>query len=185
MDRPATSRDIATGEVGLREFALEDADAVLAILLAAEDYMLAATGYFPEGGDLQSLFYALPDGASLDAKRLLVITSGEAVVGVCDALVGWPAPDVLTTGLFMVGPGQARRGIATRAAAIGLGLARDGGFRSVRASCPRDWEPGQAFLARLGFTRATLDRPTTTNYAVPPRTPAVDAWTLVLPPGEP
>jgi len=171
------------GVVGLREFAPGDADAVLAVLLASEEYMLAATGYFPEGGDLQSLFYAAPEGAILDAKRLLVITAGDDVVGLCDAVVGWPAPDTVATGLFLITPGRWRQGIATSAVRIGLALARAGGYRAIRASCPRNWQPGRAFLTGLGFTREVPSRPTRTNYVVPAHADAADAWTLDL--GEP
>jgi len=170
----------APGVVGLREFGPGDADAVLAILLASEEYMLAAAGYFPEGGDLQSLFYALPEGASLDAKRLYVITADGETVGLCDAVVGWPAPDAVAVGLFLVAPGRLRCGIGARAAQIGLAMAREGGFGGIRASCPRDWEPGQAFLAGLGFTRTPLATPTKTNFALPAHRAVVDAWTLAL-----
>lgn len=139
----------------LREFEPDDADAVLDVLLSAEDYAVAATGYLPEPGDLQSMFYVLPEGAAPEAKQILVVVEGNAVVGVVDALVGWPSPGVVSVGQFLIHPSHQRRGVGSRALAACLALAGRNGITKVRTGHAHGWEAGERFLAAHGFTRHT------------------------------
>ncbi|MCL2782316.1 MAG: GNAT family N-acetyltransferase [Actinomycetia bacterium] len=143
---------------------------------------MAATGYFPEPGDLQSLFYVLPEGAAPDQKRILVITVDGVVVGLVDALIGWPTPGTGTSGLFLIHPSRQRRGIGAEALDAVQTRAREAGMRVLRATCPRGWSPGERFLAGHGFTRQPASRPVSMNrvtHANEAGHPA-DAWTRQL-----
>ncbi len=137
----------------MRGFEPSDGDAVLSGILAAEDFALALTGYFPEPGDLQSLFYALPEGAAPEQKRVLTVTADGEPVGVVDAVLDWPQIGVVTSSLLLVHPRRQRVGIGSAA----LGRARETGYRAVRASCPRGWAPGERLLTRAGFERSPAD----------------------------
>ena len=64
-------------DLEVREFVPEDEPGVRALFAAGEDYFVAATGSPSAPGDVQSLSYALPEGAEPDAKRLLVVICGE------------------------------------------------------------------------------------------------------------
>lgn len=165
----------------LPDFAPDDADAVRDILTASEEYAIASSGNLPEGGDLQSLFYALPESADPEVKRLMVLTVDSCAVGVADVLEGWPLPDTITVGLFLIHPRHQRARVAARALDIAIDLARAGGFHRIRAACARGWEPGEQFLAHDGFVRSAagtvrLNRVIHEHEGEHP----VDVWTLEL-----
>jgi len=164
--KPAASS--ARPAVALRAFAPADAEAALRVLLADEDFAVASTGYLPAAGDLQSLFYALPEGASPDVKQILVAVADDEIVGVVDALLGWPASETVTVGLFLIHPRCRRTGIGSRVLGMGVDRMRAGGFRQVRAGCPRGWEPGERFLAGHGFAPAAAREPVAMNRVIHP-----------------
>lgn len=72
-----------------------------ALFAAGEDYFVAATGGTSTPGDLQSLFYALPNGAEPDAKRLLVVVCDEVVIGLVDVVLDHPEPAAAAVGMFL------------------------------------------------------------------------------------
>jgi hypothetical protein len=78
-----------------------DEAALQALFAACEDYFLAATGLPSGPGDVQSMFYALPEGADPDDKRLLVVEADGEVVGLVDVVLRHPAQDTASVGLFL------------------------------------------------------------------------------------
>ncbi|MGY6018675.1 hypothetical protein [Streptomyces spinosirectus] len=55
--------------------------------------------------DVQSLYYALPDGADFERKRLLVVCRGEDdVVGLVDVVDRFPGGGSCSVGVFLVAP---------------------------------------------------------------------------------
>ncbi|MEU3725060.1 GNAT family N-acetyltransferase [Streptomyces sp. NPDC031705] len=129
----------------------EDEPDVSRVLAACDDYLLAATGSPALPADVQSLYYSLPDGADFEQKHLLVLCDGPAVVGVVDAVAGYPDPLGCSVGLFLLDPKARRSGLGARAARRLLREAARRGMRYATATCPRDWAPGLAFLEALGF----------------------------------
>ncbi|MEW2164637.1 GNAT family N-acetyltransferase [Streptomyces sp. NPDC007084] len=129
----------------------EDETGVARVFEACDDYFLAATGSAALPADVQSLYYALPEGADFTQKHLLVLCEKETVVGVVDAVAAHPDAPTLSVGLFLLAPAARRAGLGTRAARHLLGQAAAQGMRRVTATCPRDWAPGIAFLTSLGF----------------------------------
>jgi len=55
-------------------------------------------------GDVQSLFYALPEGAEPEAKRLFVVIRDGLVIGLVDVVIDHPGPNAAAAGLFLVHP---------------------------------------------------------------------------------
>lgn len=135
--------------VVLREPGPGDEAALLAVFEECEDWFVAATGLPSAPGDVQSLFYALPQGASPDGKVLLVVEWAGAVAGVVDAVRDHPEPGAVAVGMFLLAPGARRRGLG-RAVAAEL-LRRAGDVTRVTATVPVGWEPGERFLERTGF----------------------------------
>ena len=168
--------------VSIREFESGDTQPILDALMATEEYWLAMTGYFPEEGDLQSLFYLLPDGADMDIKHLYVIELDGIVIGLIDALMGWPMSTVITLGTFLIHPRFQRQGIAARTLEIGSRRARDMGYDTIGAACPHGWSPGESFLSASGFTRQPPHQSTQMNRITHPheRGLQIDAWTYCL-----
>ncbi|MFD1719945.1 GNAT family N-acetyltransferase [Amnibacterium endophyticum] len=167
--------------VRLRDADRRDEAAVVRMLAAAERWAHASTGAPAGPGDFQSLAYALPEGATADQKRLLVVCDGDEVVGVVDAVVDWPEPGTVAIGVFLVDPVLHRRGIGSAALEVGCRAARRAGARRIRASCPAGWAEGEGFLRRSGFRR--LDpAPVVMNRVVHPHEDErrIDPWLLEI-----
>jgi GNAT superfamily N-acetyltransferase len=138
-------------ELTIREVQPADESAVLEVLTASADYFTAATGLPAAPGDLQSLYYALPDGAEWDDKLILIAVSGTGVVGVIDAVLRYPGPADCSVGLFLIHPGARRSGLGAAACAVLLARAGREGIERVTATTPAGWAPGTAFLRSQGF----------------------------------
>jgi GNAT superfamily N-acetyltransferase len=158
-----TELSSADPPIRIRDLEPSDEAALLALFEAAEDYFVAATGQPAGPGDVQSLYYALPDGAAFEDKALLVVTAGERVVGVIDAVPHHPHPTACAVGLFLLHPKDRRRGLGRRVAeALFAELVRLG-VTEVGAGVPAGWAPGQAFLIALGFTLDEARMPSNAN----------------------
>lgn len=137
--------------LGLRDFEPRDEDAVLSIFEARRDYFEADTGYLPGQGDVQSLFYVLPQGATPAQKRIMVIEANGAVAGLVDIVVDYPVSGTASVGLFILEPGASADGQGKSVAALLLDRAAAEGIETIHAGCPVGWARGEAFLERLGF----------------------------------
>ncbi|MER6038535.1 MULTISPECIES: GNAT family N-acetyltransferase [unclassified Streptomyces] len=135
--------------VVVREPGPRDEVPLLTLFEECEDWFVAATGLPSGPGDVQSLFYALPEGASPEDKVLLVLERDGVVAGLVDAVLDHPEPGAVAVGLFLLAPWARGRGLG-RALAESL-LARAGSVSLVTASVPAGWRSGEAFLERLGF----------------------------------
>ncbi|MGW2723749.1 N-acetyltransferase family protein [Streptomyces sp. NPDC001492] len=144
--------EVAGGSpVTVREMTPEDEPGVAALFASCEDYFAAATGGPALPADVQSLYYALPEGADPDQKRLLVMCWGEGVVGMVDVVDRYPDADTCSVGMFLLAPEVRGEGIGTGAARRLIAEAAGRGMRDVTATCPSGWEPGLGFLRSLGF----------------------------------
>jgi GNAT superfamily N-acetyltransferase len=173
--RPIT---VAGRHLALRELAPADEAPVLELLAACEDYLVSATGLPAAPGDVQSLYYGLPDGAAEDDKVPLVAVEGERVIALIGAVRRYPGPADCSVGLFLVAPAARRQGIGTAVAAALLDEARAAQAERVTASTPAGREPGAAFLRARGFTLTEPAAPGATvgNRSAGPRErPAIRA----------
>ncbi|MGH3940860.1 MAG: GNAT family N-acetyltransferase [Pseudonocardiaceae bacterium] len=153
MDLPLhvhTSRS----DVRIRQFEPADEPAVTRLFDASAEWFEFITGYPPVDGDVQSLFYSLPEGAEPDDKRVLVVVplpeEGE-VIGLVEAVVRHPDPTSCAVGLFLIRPDCRRQGLRAAVADALLGLAAEEGVTLVTATNAVGWTPGDAFLRRTGF----------------------------------
>ncbi|MEW2619684.1 GNAT family N-acetyltransferase [Streptomyces sp. NPDC048106] len=151
----------------VRELGPADEAPLIRLFEECEDWFLAATGLPPAPGDVQSLFYALPEGAHPDDKVLLVLERDGVVAGVVDAVRDHPEPGAVAVGLFLLAPWARGRGLGG-ALARSL-LARAGDTPLVTATVPPGWRPGERFLGRLGFTLDPEPRPSGANRRAGPR----------------
>ncbi|MFG2571979.1 GNAT family N-acetyltransferase [Streptomyces sp. NPDC048481] len=135
--------------VVLREPGPGDEASLLALFEECEDWFVAATGLPSAPGDVQSLFYALPEGAAARDKVLLVVEWAGSVAGVVDAVRDHPEPGAVAVGMFLIAPGARRRGLGRTVAEALLARARD--VTRVTATVPPGWVPGERFLERSGF----------------------------------
>ena len=137
----------------VRDLEPSDEDGALALFEASEDWFTAAFGQSAMPGDVQSLYYSLPEGAAFEDKALLVVEADDRIVGLVDAVREHPAAGVCTVGLFLVHPDCRRFGLGRSvAAALFEALVADG-CTEVVASVAEGWQPGLKFLEALGFAR--------------------------------
>lgn len=140
------------GSVTVREqLEPDDEPAVLELFADCSDWFEATTGLPSGPGDVQSLFYALPEGADIDDKRLFLVLSEDRVIGLVDAVLRYPDVRSVALGLFLVAPSHRRRGVGTAVAGELLSQARTLGFERVVAPVPAGLETGAAFTRSLGF----------------------------------
>ncbi|MHC3468684.1 GNAT family N-acetyltransferase [Streptomyces sp. 7R007] len=161
--------DVPGERVVVREPEPADEGPLLALFEACEDWFVAATGLPSAPGDVQSLFYSLPRGASPQDKVLLVVERDAEVTGLVDAVRDHPAPGEVAVGLFLLAPWARGRGLG-RAVAGSL-LERAAGVTRVTATVPPGWRPGERFLEALGFTleEPSAPGPATGNRRTGPR----------------
>ena len=137
--------------VTVRDLEPADEAAVLDVFTAAEDWFVAETGQPSAPGDVQSSFYALPEGAGFDDKVLLVIEADGEVVGYVDAVLRHPRPGSIGIGTFLIRPEARRRGIGREVArALSAEAAKDG-FTEISTHVAPGWEPGRRFLEALEY----------------------------------
>jgi len=131
----------------LREFTPADEPEVLALFAECDDWFQAATGHPSGPGDVQSLFYSLPEGAAFEQKHLLV-AQAQGMIGFVDLVVDHPAPGEVSVGFFLVPKDLRRWGIGTE-----MAKALSGRFPGVTRVSVRldDFKPGNEFLKSMGF----------------------------------
>ncbi|MFH8341099.1 GNAT family N-acetyltransferase [Streptomyces sp. AM6-12] len=159
--------DVPGERVLVRELGPADEAPLIRLFEECEDYFLAATGLPSAPGDVQSLCYALPEGAHPDAKVLLVLERDGVVAGVVDAVRDHPEPGAVAVGLFLLAPWARGRGLGhTLARSL---LARAGNAPLVTATVPPGWRPSERFLERLGFDITPAPGPGAANRRPGPR----------------
>ncbi|SDH37066.1 Acetyltransferase (GNAT) domain-containing protein [Lentzea fradiae] len=141
----------------LRDFTPADEPEVLRLFADCDDWFQAATGHPSGPGDVQSLYYALPEGAAFEQKRLLV-AQAEGMIGFVDLVLDHPVPGEASVGFFLVPKDLRRWGIGTE---MVKALAER--FPAVTRVHVRlhDFRPGTEFLKATGFVlngqRAVLE----------------------------
>ncbi|MYU51650.1 MULTISPECIES: GNAT family N-acetyltransferase [Streptomyces] len=154
--------------IQVRDLEPRDENDVLALFGAAEDWFVAATGRPAAPGDVQSLYYGLPEGAAFEDKALLVITADGRVVGVIDAVLRHPTAESCSLGLFLVHPAHRRHGLGRLTASALLGELASQGCTDVGASVAEGWQPGLKFLGALGFSFESPRTPANANRNLGP-----------------
>lgn len=154
---PELTVDVDSRSLVVRELDPADEDAVLRIFAASEDWFVAATGTPPAPGDVQSLYYVVPEGAAFEDKRILVVTDRGEIIGVIDCVLRHPGEHDCAVGLFLLNPDDRGFGVGTAVARALLARARSAGVARVTAPPSQSWPAGRRFLDRLGFTVPAAD----------------------------
>lgn len=135
----------------VRDLKPDDEPDALALFEACEDWFSHAFGQPAMPGDVQSLYYSLPDGAEFENKAILAIEAKGQIKGLIDAVRDYPHRGACSVGLFLIHPDCRRFGLGRAvASALIRSLAADG-FTEVVASVTEGWQPGLNFLDALGF----------------------------------
>lgn len=133
----------------LREFLPDDEDEVLELFHRCEEWFVRTTGGPTGPGDVQSLFYALPNGVDIDAKTILTVWLEQTCVGLVDAVR--MSNEWVAIGMFIVDPRIREKGVGTEVGRTLLDSAAADGVRRVTATSHHLDVSGEALLLRLGF----------------------------------
>jgi GNAT superfamily N-acetyltransferase len=170
------------GPVTVREqLEPQDEPGVLELFGECQDWFVAITGLPSGPGDVQSLFYALPEGKDFADKRLFLMLAVDRVIGLVDAVLRYPDVHSVGVGVFLVAPSHRRRGVGSAVAGLLLDQARTLGFERVTAPVAAGLEPGMAFARSLGFEIAAERVQPSGNRSAHPGERAVHRATLDLP----
>lgn len=156
--------------IGIRPLEPGDEDAVLRIFESRADYFEAATGYLPGPADMQSLFHAVPAGATDAQKRLLAIESDRRLAGVVDAIADFPEAGTASVGLFLLDRASPLHGFGLPVASLVGERAIAEGISTVHVGCPLGWVAGESLLDALGF-RPVGSEPVAENRVIRPNEP--------------
>lgn len=145
---------VGNARVLVRDLEPEDEEGVLEVFAASEDWFSAESGQPSAPGDVQSSFYAIPEGNTFDDKVLLVIDADGAIVGFIDAVLRYPREASIGVGAFLIRPEFRRRGIGGAVVRVLLAAAAEAGYAQISSHVPPGWEVGYNFLAAADFTFA-------------------------------
>ena len=83
-----------------------DHDSIQRLFLESAEYIQLITGATPDPFEAERLLDDLPPGRSLSDKTVLGIynKASASLVGVVDAVMGYPRPDILFLGLLLLTP---------------------------------------------------------------------------------
>ncbi|MCC9309570.1 GNAT family N-acetyltransferase [Kitasatospora sp. RB6PN24] len=135
----------------IRDLEPPDEQGVFSLFEACEDWFCHALGQPAMPGDVQSLYYSLPEGAEFENKAILVIEAEGRISGLIDAVREHPHPGACSVGLFLMHPDCRRFGLGRAVASALIGSLAAGGCTEVLASVAEGWRPGLKFLDALGF----------------------------------
>lgn len=141
FERPTVVRDLEP----------DDEAATLALFDECRDWFEYATGQPSGPGDVQGLYYALPEGCDVSQKRLLVAEVDGRIGALVDVVLSYPADDECTVGGFLVAPAYRRSRLGTALAEALCEEAARRGIRRVHTTVTTGWHPRIQFLRHLGF----------------------------------
>jgi RimJ/RimL family protein N-acetyltransferase len=139
--------------VVLEELFERDLPAIQAVFDACEDYFVITTGGPAPTTAADLLLRQLPAGCHYEDKHVLGICDARSceLVGLIDAIAGYPDLRTLTVGLFLLVPEHLSSGVAQEAHALLERWARRRGASRIRIA---NWQGLQAtagFLEQIGF----------------------------------
>ncbi|MFI1717050.1 GNAT family N-acetyltransferase [Streptomyces litmocidini] len=135
----------------VRDLEPDDEPDVLGLFEACEDWFGHAFGQPAMPGDVQSLYYDLPEGAEFEDKVILVIEAEGRIIGLVDAVREYPERGACSVGSFLIHPEYRRYGLGRTVASALIGALVADGCTEVIASVAEGWRPGLKFLDALGF----------------------------------
>lgn len=128
-----------------------DLPALQQLFERASDYFEIATGAPPGKDEAPRAFVAGPPAKAVEDKRVIGVFAGRELVGVLDALTGWPAPDTWTMGMLLLAPDHRGAGLGSAVLAAYEAWAASEGAATLRTALVSRHARGVRFLERHGY----------------------------------
>jgi GNAT superfamily N-acetyltransferase len=149
--RPASTR------WRLRVLRPDDTAELQALFDRCSEYFEGVQGAPPDPAEAQSAFTALPEGATYEEKDFLgLFADDDRLVGVLDAVRGWPDAQTVMLGMLLIDSPSRGTGIGSEVLESLVRLWRARGFSAVRIGVAAGCERALGFWRSRGF--AEVDR---------------------------
>jgi RimJ/RimL family protein N-acetyltransferase len=140
------------GNYSCRLLGPPDIAAVQGLFERATDYFEVATGAPAAADEAERAFVAGPPTKSVDDKRSIgIFDDQDSMVGVIDALIDWPDPDVWSVGMLLLDPGHRGKGLGAAALTEFENWSGRLGATKLRTAIVAHHEDGVAFAYRAGY----------------------------------
>jgi GNAT superfamily N-acetyltransferase len=153
--RATTDTHPAGARWRLRVLRSDDAVDLQALFERCSGYFEGVQGAPPGPAEAQSAFTALPDGATYEEKDLLgLFADGERLVGLVDAVRGWPDARTVMLGTLLLDPSSRGTGMGSEVFESLVRLWRARGFSGARIGVAAGCERALRFWSLHGFVEA-------------------------------
>jgi GNAT superfamily N-acetyltransferase len=136
-----------------------DTPALQNLLERCADFSLLVEGEPPTAHAAQDMLADLPPGKSLEDKFLLGIFRENILLGVLDAVRGYPQEGVWWISLLLLDPAQRGRGAGEKALNTVAALAGEQGARALMLGVVEENVRGLQFWQRMGFKLVEIRPP--------------------------
>lgn len=127
------------------------------LLERAADYFLITTGSAPASDEAERAFVGGPPTKSVEDKRTIgVFTTDNEMVGVLDAIVGWPKEGEWSMGMLLLDPAHRGAGLGSAVLDAYEEWATREGARRFQTAVVSQHGPGIGFLERAGYRRTSV-----------------------------
>ncbi len=129
-----------------------DLPAIEAVMQSSQDFLELESGVANPISAAKSLLVDLPQGKTLQDKLSIgIFTETGELVGVLDAIRGYPTPGSWWIGLLLFGQGWRDRGLGAQVLAGFEQMARETGASEARLGVIEPNQDGYRFWKRMGF----------------------------------
>ena len=128
-----------------------DCEAVLVLQRGNQDFFDRIQSGPLGSSEVAEAIRALPPGVAAEQKRYLGVWRDGSLEAVLDYVKGYPEPDILWIGFFMVARERQRCGEGRRIIRALLKSAGEAGLRAARLGCNVENKDGHRFWSALGF----------------------------------
>ena len=128
-----------------------DCEAVLVLQRGNQDFFDRIQSGPLGSAEVAEAIRALSPGVAAEQKRYLGVWRDGSLEAVLDYVKGYPEPDILWIGFFMVARERQRCGEGRRIIRALLESAGEAGLRTARLGCNAESEDGHRFWSALGF----------------------------------
>jgi len=135
----------------LRELGPQDEPDLVALFERCDDFFALCYGLSPGPEEAERALAELPPGSRARDKTLYGIYLTGEIMGVAEAVRGFPDPDTVLMGLLMLSPEARSRGLGSDVLASFVARWEREGFQRVRAGVSDANERARSFLQAHGF----------------------------------
>ncbi len=125
---------------------------ITALLRACDDFSMLVSGQPSQPQEAVGLLRDLPPGSRGEDKRVYGFKKGDALIGVLDAVSGYPREAVCFIGLFLLLPQERGQGLGRALLEAFAQSAGRAGFEELMLGVVEDNQDGLRFWQSCGFS---------------------------------